>query len=79
MSSKLDEDQELKLLLQSPITEEKIADVLIKLRQHSALKDAKSYLHNLSLEAKQLLEPLPAIPARSALEGLCDAVIERTA
>ena len=79
MSSKLDEDQELKLLLQSPIPEEKIADVLIKLRQHSALKDAKNYLHNLSLEAKQLLEPLPAIPARSALEGLCDAVIERTA
>ena len=79
MSSKLDEDQELKLLLQSPIPEENIADVLIKLRQHRALKDAKSYLHNLSLEAKQLLEPLPAIPARSALEGLCDAVIERTA
>ncbi len=79
MSSKLDEDQELKLLLQSPIPEEKIAEVLIKLRQHSALKDAKNYLHNLSLEAKQLLEPLPAIPARSALEGLCDAVIERTA
>jgi heptaprenyl diphosphate synthase len=79
MSSKRDEDQELKLLLQSPIPEEKIAEVLIKLRQHNALKDAKSYLHNLSLEAKQLLEPLPAIPARSALEGLCDAVIERTA
>jgi len=79
MSSKLDEDQELKLLLQSPVPEEKIAEVLIKLRQHSALKDAKSYLHNLSLEAKQLLEPLPEIPARSALEGLCDAVIERTA
>jgi heptaprenyl diphosphate synthase len=79
MSSKLDEDQELKLLLQSPIPEEKIAEVLIKLRQHSALKDAKSYLHNLSRQAKQLLEPLPAIPARSALEGLCDAVIERTA
>ena len=79
MGSKRDEDQELKLLLQSPIPEEKIAEVLIKLRQHNALKDAKSYLHNLSREAKQLLEPLPAIPARSALEGLCDAVIERTA
>ena len=79
MSSKRDEDQELKLLLQSPIPEEKIAEVLIKLRQHNALKDAKSYLHNLSREAKQFLKPLPAIPARSALEGLCDAVIERTA
>jgi len=79
ISSKLEEDQELKQLLQSPVPEEKIAEVLIKLRQHSALKDAKNYLHNLSLEAKQLLEPLPAIPARSALEGLCDAVIERTA
>ncbi|MFZ9809556.1 MAG: polyprenyl synthetase family protein, partial [Candidatus Nanopelagicaceae bacterium] len=79
MSSKRDEDQELKLLLQNPISEEKIAEVLIKLRQHNALRDAKSYLHNLSREAKQLLEPLPAIPARSALEGLCDAVIERTA
>jgi len=79
ISSKLEEDEELRHLLQSPIPEEKIAEVLIKLRQHSALKDAKSYLHNLSLEAKQLLEPLPEIPARSALEGLCDAVIERTA
>ncbi|MFM7500482.1 MAG: polyprenyl synthetase family protein [Actinomycetota bacterium] len=79
ISAKLDEDQELRQLLQNPIPEEKIAEVLTKLRQHRALKDAKSYLHNLSLEAKQLLEPLPAIPARSALEGLCDAVIERTA
>lgn len=79
ISSNLEEDKKLKQLLQSPIPEEKIADVLIKLRQHRALKDAKSYLHNLSLEAKQLLEPLPAIPARSALESLCDAVIERTA
>lgn len=79
ISSKLDEDQELRLLLQNPIPEEKIAEVLTKLRQHRALKNAKSYLHNLSLEAKQLLEPLPAITARSALESLCDAVIERTA
>jgi len=79
ISSNLEENKELKQLLQSPIPEENIADVLIKLRQHRALKDAKSYLHNLSLEAKQLLQPLPAIPARSALESLCDAVIERTA
>ena len=79
ISSNLEEDKELRQLLQSPLPEEKIADVLIKLRQHRALKDAKSYLHNLSLEAKQLLQPLPAIPARSALQGLCDAVIERTA
>ena len=79
ISSNLEEDKELKQLLQSPLPEEKIADVLIKLRQHRALKDAQSYLHNLSLEAKQLLQPLPAIPARSALESLCDAVIERTA
>lgn len=79
ISSNLEEDKELRQLLQSPIPEVKIADVLIKLRQHRALKDAKSYLHNLSLEAKQLLQPLPAIPARSALESLCDAVIERTA
>ena len=79
ISSTLDEDQELRDLLQSPIPEEKIAEVLTKLRQHRALKDAKSYLHNLSREAKKLLEPLSAISARSALEGLCDAVIERTA
>jgi len=79
ISSTLHEDQELRDLLQSPIPEEKIAEVLTKLRQHRALKDAKSYLHDLSLEAKQLLQPLPAVPARSALEGLCDAVIERTA
>ena len=79
ISSKLDEDRELRQLLQNPIPEERIAEVLTKLREHRALKDAKSYLHNLSQEAKQLLEPLPAIPARSALEGLCDTVIERMA
>ena len=79
ISSTLDEDQELRQMLQNPIPEERIAEVLTKLRQHRALKDAKSYLHNLSREAKQFLKPLPAIPARSALEGLCDAVIERTA
>jgi heptaprenyl diphosphate synthase len=56
-----------------------VAQVIPELRSHQALKDAKKYLHDLADESKQLLDSLPTGPARSALENLCQAIVERTA
>jgi heptaprenyl diphosphate synthase len=73
------EDQELKSLLSAPMDDATVARVIPELRQHQALKDAKKYLHTLADESKALLSTLPKGPARSALENLCVAIVDRTA
>ena len=79
MKSDRPEDQELKALLSAPMDDAKVARVISQLRQHQALKDAKKYLHTLADESKALLSTLPTGPARSALENLCVAIVDRTA
>ena len=72
------EDARLKELLAKPVAEGDIAPLLAELRGHRALVDARSQLHQLANEAKAMLAPLPATPARAALESLCDAIVDRT-
>ena len=79
MKSDRPEDQELKALLSAPLDDATVARVIPQLRQHQALKDAKKYLHTLADESKALLSTLPTGPARSALENLCVAIVDRTA
>ena len=79
MKSDRPEDQELKALLSAPMDDATVARVIPQLRQHQALKDAKKYLHTLAHESKALLSTLPTGPARSALENLCVAIVDRTA
>ena len=79
MKSDRPEDQELKSLLSAPMDDATVARVIPQLRQHQALKDAKRYLHTLADESKALLSTLPTGPARSALENLCVAIVDRTA
>jgi heptaprenyl diphosphate synthase len=79
MKSDRPEDQELKALLSAPMDDATVARVIPQLRQHQALKDAKKYLHTLADESKALLSTLPTGPARSALENLCVAIVDRTA
>jgi heptaprenyl diphosphate synthase len=79
MKSDRPEDQELKALLSGPMDDATVARVIPQLRQHQALKDAKKYLHTLADESKALLSTLPTGPARSALENLCVAIVDRTA
>ena len=79
MRSNRAEDAELKALLSAPMDDATVARVIPQLRQHQALKDARIQLHQLADEAKSLLITLPAGPARSALENLCHAIVERTA
>ena len=73
------EDQELKSLLSAPMDDVTVARVIPELRKHQALKDAKKYLHTLADESKASLSTLPTGPARSALENLCVAIVDRTA
>ena len=79
MKSDRPEDQELKSLLSAPMDDATVARVIPQLREHQALKDAKKYLYTLADESKGLLSTLPTSPARSALENLCVAIVNRTA
>ena len=78
MKSNRPEDQELKTLLSAPMGDATVARVIPQIRSHQALKDAKRYLHTLADESKSLLVSLPMSPARSALENLCVAIVDRT-
>ena len=78
MKSDRPEDQDLKAMLSVPMDDATVARVIPQLRQHQALKDAKKYLHTLADESKALLSTLPTGPARSALENLCVAIVDRT-
>ena len=79
MRSNRPEDSELKALLAKPMDDATVAQVIPRIRTHQALKDARSQLHQLADEAKSLLTSLPQCPARSALENLCHAIVDRTA
>ena len=72
-------DAKLRELLARPLSEEEASEVILTLREHDALKDARRQLHKFAREAKDLLAPLPQISARKALENLCEAIVERTA
>ena len=79
MRSNRPEDAELKALLAKPMDDATVAQVIPRIRTHQALKDARTQLHQLADEAKSLLAALPQGLARSALENLCHAIVDRTA
>jgi len=79
MRSNRPEDSELKALLAKPMDDATVAQVIPRIRAHQALQDARTQLHQIADEAKSLLTSLPQCPARSALENLCHAIVDRTA
>ena len=72
-------DEVLKAKLSKPIPESEITATIKELRAHPALAAAREYLHSLANESKSMLKDLPDGPARKTLEGLCDAIVNRTA
>jgi len=52
--------------------------VLALLREHPALEEARSFVRARAHRARALLGPLPDVPARAALEAMCDLVVTRT-
>ena len=71
-------DERLRELLSKPLTDDvEHAEALALLRVHPAMDEARSYVQSESDAARTLLGKLPDIPARAALEVLCDTVATR--
>jgi len=80
MKSNDSADSDLKHLLTAPIEDETtVQQVLVALRNHKALDEAREQLHQVAKQARMALGPLPINDATGALMSLCDAVIDRSA
>jgi len=55
-----------------------LAAVVGELRQHPVMNRARQVLQEWADDARQTLAPLPAVPAKAALDSLCDYVVRRT-
>lgn len=72
-------DARLQDLLSRPLTDDaEHAEALALLRAHPALMEARKEAHGWSDSAREVLDGLPAGPARDVLALLCDYVVSRT-
>ena len=73
-------DAQLLQLLDSDLHDEAaLHEVLDLLRHHRCIDQAREEVRRRAQAARALLEPLPAGPARDALDDLCTTVVTRTA
>jgi heptaprenyl diphosphate synthase len=73
-------DARLLELLDSDLhDDDALAEVLELLRRHCSIDQARDEVRRRAEAARALLEPLPAGPARDALEALCSTVVTRSA
>lgn len=79
LNSKDPKDARLREILAGPVAESDLSGLIAELRAHPALAKSRDYLHSLADDCKSLLSDLPELPARRALESLCDAIVYRTA
>ena len=69
----------LRELLSGPIEDDAlVAETLDALRTHEAMDQARATARGYADQARELLDTLPDLPARSALYALCDLVHSRT-
>jgi heptaprenyl diphosphate synthase len=67
------------ILADGPVTDDDLhAEALELLRESAALKKARETVRGYAEQARRQLEGLPPVPARLALESLCDVVADRT-
>jgi heptaprenyl diphosphate synthase len=72
-------DARLRDLLSRPLhDDDELATALELLRRHPAMESARAEVLRWADEARAVLGPLPDVPARAALERLCDAVVDRS-
>jgi heptaprenyl diphosphate synthase len=69
----------LELLDRDLHDDDALREVLDLLRHHRCIDEARSEVRRRAEAARALLEPLPAGPARDALDDLCTTVVTRTA
>ncbi|MGQ2910405.1 MULTISPECIES: polyprenyl synthetase family protein [unclassified Aeromicrobium] len=71
-------DAELRELLAGPIEDDAVVEeVLAALRVHPAMAEARAHVQAEADAARALLADLPDVPARRALEALCDSLATR--
>jgi geranylgeranyl pyrophosphate synthase len=67
------------ILAAGPVTDDALhAEALELLRESPALKRARETVGGYAEKARQQLAMLPEVPARAALESLCDVIADRT-
>ncbi|WP_425455271.1 polyprenyl synthetase family protein [Allorhizocola rhizosphaerae] len=67
------------ILAGGPVTDDDLhAEALELLRESTALKRARETVRGYSEQARRQLMGLPDVPARAALESLCDVIADRT-
>jgi heptaprenyl diphosphate synthase len=73
------DDARLRDLLDGDLADDAAhAEALALLRAHPAMAEARETLHAWADDARAVLAPLPDLPAKRALEALCDLVVTRT-
>lgn len=72
-------DERLLELIDGPIVDDDVhAEALTLLRAHPAMEEARLEVLRWAASARASLDGLPDLPARRALELLCDVVVDRT-
>ena len=67
------------ILAQGAVTDEDdVAEALRLLRDSPALKQARETVRSYAEKARARLQQLPDVPARHALESVCDLIVDRT-
>jgi len=73
------EDADLIAALEGDLSSDRqLDDVVARLRTHPVMAEARAVLQSWADDARATLAPLPAVPAKAALESLCDFVVRRT-
>jgi len=73
------EDAELLAALSGPLDDAALAATVQALRAHPVMAEARAEVQRWADDARATLAPLPDVPAKEALESLCDFVVRRTA
>ena len=72
------EDARLLELLEGDLDDASLAEAVTALRAHPVLEEARAEVQRWADDARTTLGPLPDVPAKAALEALCDYVVRRS-
>jgi heptaprenyl diphosphate synthase len=73
------EDRDLIAALEGDLSADALLrDVVERLRSHPVMTEARAVVQAWADDARSTLAPLPDVPAKAALESLCDFVVRRT-
>ena len=73
------EDAPILAALDGPLDDASLATTVAALRGHTVMAEARAEVQRWADDARATLAPLPDVPAKSALESLCDFVVRRSA